>query len=96
MKKKILALNKDEKLLEVLVRVLIQYDYDAIGALSIKASQEIQKNEAVDAVLIGGGFTEGEEQEMTTYYSSLKLPVIKHYGGGSGLIKAELDGLFTS
>lgn len=43
-------------------------------------------------ILIGAGLSEQEEQQLKLYVATVKpnLPIVKHYGGGSGLLFAEI------
>jgi chemotaxis response regulator CheB len=43
-------------------------------------------------VLLGNGLTEKEEQDLTRALKHIRpaVPVVKHYGGGSGLLSCEI------
>ncbi len=45
-----------------------------------------------EVVLIGNGLSEKEEQDLTTALRHIRpeVPVVKHYGGGSGLLSCEI------
>lgn len=45
-----------------------------------------------DAVLLGSGYTEDEEKKIQDWIkqNAFKTRLIKHYGGGSGLLMNEL------
>ncbi|NCD69971.1 response regulator receiver protein [Mucilaginibacter agri] len=41
-------------------------------------------------LLIGSALSEGEEAELEQMAANKNIPVIKHYGGGSGLLFGEI------
>jgi len=50
------------------------------------------KNKPYGLVLLGSGFDETEENELILALQHIRkgIPIVKHYGGGSGLLSAEI------
>lgn len=59
------------------------------GTLAFSAEEAISQSKLVsfDIVLVCAGFSAEETQQLQT---SFKAPVVQHYGGGSGLLYAEV------
>jgi hypothetical protein len=41
-------------------------------------------------ILIGAGITENDEKELRKKLKKQNTPIVNHYGGGSGLLYAEI------
>ena len=93
MKKKILVAGKNDQVTGAVIRTLATYP--EFSADSVNTASKVEKqldSEKWDVLLICGGFTPQEEEG---FYELKKekfpeLILIEHYGGGSGLIYAEL------
>lgn len=61
-------------------------------AFSLAEAKEICSTKAFEMLLIGAGLEEIEEQELQQYLigNGTEIPMVKHYGGGSGLLYAEI------
>ena len=92
-----LIFGKNEEILLTLKRIIenspnwnatIQYDLDACKKQLIDFP--------VDVLLLSSGLSPQEEHEITDHLTRLTYPIglIKHYGGGSGLLKNEVYSLF--
>lgn len=68
----------------VLVRLINQYE--TAEAVSFAEVDELL-NARFDLVLLSSSVSEADEAKIRAQVS---LPVIQHYGGGSGLLRAEL------
>jgi hypothetical protein len=85
----ILVIGKQPRIMETITR-LINSKSRLNGRIAYSAEEAIAQSEttAFHAVLIGAGLTETETQLVR---SSFTVPVIQHYGGGSGLLYAEIS-----
>ena len=94
MKTHIIALSANPEILEVMLRLLREReDIEPQGAYTIHEAVVLLSRSGYRAILLGSGFLEAEEQSLRSRvaadYPSVKI--IEHYGGGSGLLKAELE-----
>ncbi|WP_276088510.1 hypothetical protein [Pedobacter sp. JY14-1] len=64
------------------------------GANTLEQAITTFTSSSCDLVLIGAGLSETEEQELESIISRSrkKVPVVHHYGGGSGLLFTEIYG----
>jgi alkylation response protein AidB-like acyl-CoA dehydrogenase len=88
----ILVIVAHEGILSTILRLINkEQSWHASGAQSIAGAKELLTEDTA-LVLLGSGLTEEEEQEMidhlTIHYKSAKT--IRHFGGGSGLLYAEI------
>jgi hypothetical protein len=89
---KILVVVAHEGILSTILRLINkEQSWHATGALSISDAKDLLSGDT-SLVLLGSGLTEQEEQEMidhiAIHYKSAKT--IRHFGGGSGLLYAEI------
>jgi DNA-binding NtrC family response regulator len=65
--------------------------YDKAQAIEIFASKDF------DLVLLGGGLDDASELELITKFNTEKpeVPVVQHFGGGSGLLFSEIQAALT-
>ena len=90
---KILVLCANEAIRKVIVRLInANENWEAIGRSSIQESLDALENDPFALLLIGSGFSEAEEQQLERYTGNMypDLRIVKHYGGGSGLLFAEI------
>lgn len=81
---------KDSRIRETVIRLInANEQWNGMGAASVAEAITIYSSQPVNLVLIGGGLSAAEEQELTAAINSA-IPVIKHYGGGSGLLTGEI------
>jgi len=89
----ILIIGTNQPIMETVKR-LIDRDgkWFATIAFSYQEACELCLEKDFSLALFGGGLTGEEEKELQTYFSQVKpkLPIVKHYGGGSGLLYAEI------
>ena len=91
--KKILVIGKDPDILKTVLRLLNDFKaarYQGIGAQSVEEAQSIFYREPTDMILITNGLSDAEITEVRTNLKKQGVPVIQHYGGGSGLLFNEL------
>lgn len=65
-------------------------NWKATVALSINDAQEQCLNKTYDLVLIGAGISDDEEETLRHSLKQVGTKIVKHYGGGSGLLYAEI------
>jgi DNA-binding NtrC family response regulator len=93
MKVKILVVCANVDILKVVLRLTnANENWEAVGTSTFQEAIDRLPTEKFDLLLIGSGLTEAEEQALTDYVQSdiPNMRIIKHYGGGSGLLSAEI------
>jgi hypothetical protein len=89
----ILIVGTNQPIMQTIAR-LIDKDgkWQATIALSLNSALEFCYAKDFSLVLIGAGIDEAEENIIKLHLETIGLiiPVIKHYGGGSGLLFAEI------
>ena len=89
----ILVAGTNDKILATIVRLLNKNkDWNATGVSSVVAAVDSCREKLYHVVLIGAGLTDQQEKELAieVRQSNPEIHVIPHYGGGSGLLFAEL------
>ncbi|WP_430896026.1 MULTISPECIES: hypothetical protein [unclassified Paraflavitalea] len=90
----IVSICKDPEIGAVMKRLLEQEEgWTCISCTCPESvSMLLEKNTQIDAVLVGSGLSDEEEQNIQQQVASLNsfIPIVHHYGGGSGLIWAEI------
>lgn len=94
----ILVIGRHQQIMETVLRLIsTQSEWKAIGALT--DTEAIEKFEAniFDLVLIGGGVEEESERKLKTKFEKInpQIKMIRHYGGGSGLLFNEIQEALT-
>ena len=84
----ILIVGKHPEIMKTILR-LINSKPEWNGSSAFSAAEAIEKSKIIDlnVVLLGAGLTEQEAVDLQAYFT---IPVIQHYGGGSGLLYAEI------
>jgi hypothetical protein len=93
MEAKILVMCKHEGILATILRLIGNNpDWQAMGTDNIADAKQALNAEKFNLVLLGNGFTADEEAEIETYVKQhhTKTKIVYHYGGGSGLLSAEI------
>jgi DNA-binding NtrC family response regulator len=62
--------------------------WQGIGAGTLTEVTKLAKEQKFDVVLIGAGINEEETLQINQTFH--EIPVVLHYGGGSGLLYAEV------
>ncbi|MHA4895006.1 hypothetical protein ACXZ1K_09650 [Pedobacter sp. PWIIR3] len=92
-KTEILIVCTHEEILKTIVRLINSNpEMNATAAVSQEQAITLFSSASFSLVLIGAGLTEQEESDLIAKVKSsrLKVPVIAHYGGGSGLLFTEI------
>lgn len=90
---KIVAVCTKPDILKVILRLInANENWEAIGSSSGSEAIDLLLGSQFDLLLIGSGLTEAEEGNLMEYVQSNfpDVRIIKHYGGGSGLLSAEI------
>jgi hypothetical protein len=87
-KVEILIVGKHPEIMATILR-LINSKAEWNGTIAFSTSEVMEHAETIlfDAVLLGAGLSEEEKDYIKSYFT---IPVIQHYGGGSGLLFAEV------
>ena len=89
-----LILGKNEPILEILLRLVNAYEnWNAVGFSDENTAQEYFLNNKIDIVLLSSGIEDHVEKEFTSFCLEQQpdVEVIEHFGGGSGLLKSEIE-----
>jgi Asp/Glu/hydantoin racemase len=82
---KILIAGKHPDIMKVILRLINNKpNWNAIGAFTV---EEALSHTEIDVVLLGAGLSKEESEQVKQHFS---VPVVQHYGGGSGLLFAEI------
>jgi DNA-binding NarL/FixJ family response regulator len=93
MKLHILVVGRNPQIMETVLRLInAQENWEAFGALTDEDGWQLIQQHPMDLVLIGGGVDEHSEQFFSTACEEINpaIRVIRHYGGGSGLLFTEI------
>jgi DNA-binding NarL/FixJ family response regulator len=89
----ILIICTHDEILKTIVRLIDSNStMCATGASTLEQALTLFKSKSFDLVLIGAGLKQKEEEELISNVnrSFVKVPIIRHYGGGSGLLFTEI------
>lgn len=89
----ILIIGRHRQIMETVVRLIeSQQRWRAKGALTDEEAIAIFQQENFDLVLFGGGVEETSEQRLREVFLKMNpnIKIIRHYGGGSGLLFNEI------
>ena len=92
-----LVVGKNKEILETLQRIITQNEgWTATLQEEVDVCYDYLKDNTVDILLLSSGLDESVEKQLCAYVEQLDkdVKVISHYGGGSGLLKSEVYGLF--
>jgi hypothetical protein len=85
-KKEILAIGTNEEIMKVILR-LINNKPELNGHIAYSVAEAITLTVDFDLVLLGAGLTAEQSAQVAAHFT---VPVVQHYGGGSGLLFAEI------
>lgn len=94
----ILAVGREAAILEVVERLINSHEgWSAATAATEKEAVKAIKEKKYAIVLIGAGFSAREEESLRQRLTKLDpaVVVIRHYGGGSGLLENEILGILS-
>jgi len=84
----ILIVGKHPEIMATILRLInSKPEWNGNTAFSVSEAKAHTKTILFDVVLIGAGLSEEEKYQIKTYFI---IPAIQHYGGGSGLLFAEI------
>jgi Asp/Glu/hydantoin racemase len=84
----ILVVGKHEEIMKTIIRLIDgKEQWKGHAAFSAAEAQTLSNVTHIDIVLLGAGLSEIESDRIKTFFT---VPVIQHYGGGSGLLYAEI------
>lgn len=92
-KTQILVIGTHDDIRATVLRLLNTNEaWNAIGVAGIKEAINECAEKDYAVLLIGAGLSDGEEAELTEHIKNTypDIHVIPHYGGGSGLLFAEI------
>jgi hypothetical protein len=90
----ILVIGRHPQIMETVLRLInSQPEWNAEGALTDAEAKIKFENNDFNLVLIGGGIEERSEKELSVIFKGKKpsVKIIRHYGGGSGLLFNEIE-----
>ncbi len=93
MKTKILAIGKHPEILQTVVRLINNNPaWEGIGANTDDEAVLLFSTRSFEIVLLCGGIEPGSENRLRTTFNALNPDaiIVQHYGGGSGLLSAEI------
>lgn len=84
----ILVVGKHEQIMKTIIRLIDgKAPWKGHSAFSVEEAKTLAESIAFKVVLLGAGLS---PEESKTLKSSFTVPVVQHYGGGSGLLYAEI------
>ena len=94
----ILVIGRHPQIMETVLRLInTQPQWKAIGTLTDNEAIVKFKENNFDLVLIGGGVDEESERKLKTEFEkgNPQIKMIRHFGGGSGLLFNEIQEALT-
>ncbi|GAB3933385.1 hypothetical protein [Mucilaginibacter myungsuensis] len=94
-KVQILVLCNNAEILPIVMRLIdTNPDWQATGAADEEQGLSLFNQRPFDLVLLGSGMDQATEHRLTPVCIAINPEVkfVQHYGGGSGLLKAEILG----
>ncbi|MDQ7948787.1 MAG: hypothetical protein REI78_11260 [Pedobacter sp.] len=89
----ILIVGTNRSIMETIAR-LIDKDGEWLATIANNQSEALAicRSKDFGLALIGAGLSPSEEEELQQAWSANypNMPIVKHYGGGSGLLYAEI------
>lgn len=89
----ILVIGRHPEILATVVRLVNNNpDWKATGCQTDDEAIEVFDGQAFSLVLLGGGIPPESEISLSTYFRKCnpQIRIVQHYGGGSGLLAAEI------
>ncbi|MEM6963518.1 MAG: hypothetical protein AAF573_02050 [Bacteroidota bacterium] len=90
----ILIFGKHPEILETLIRLVNKNEnWLGEGSTDEEKAIELFSQHTYDLVLLGGGISPASEGKVRAIFQKLQpeAKIIQHYGGGSGLLKSEIE-----
>ena len=95
MKTQILVIGRHPEILQTVVRLVnTNPDWNATGAETDEEALSAFSEQDFSLVLLGGGIQKDSETSLCEAFRLYKprIKIVQHYGGGSGLLSAEIYG----
>ena len=92
---RILVYGKHPEILATVLRVINrEADWQAWGSVEEGALMSLARERTYDLVLLGAGLDAREEQKVRAAlaYGQPGISIVQHFGGGSGLLRSEIEG----
>src|SRR4051812_11520095 len=89
----ILVIGRNKDILDTILRLLnSQPEWKATGALTDEEALRLFSSQRCEIVLLGGGVDETSEKKLTRELRKMSpsVKIVQHFGGGSGLLFAEI------
>ena len=89
----ILVIGRHPEILQTVIRLVNNNPaWNATGCITDEEAISAFKTQEFALVLLGGGIEEQSEQDLCDYFKANKpdIKIVQHYGGGSGLLTAEI------
>lgn len=88
----ILIVGTHKEIIKTIGRLIDKNNkWHALLAHNMAEANVFFEQQKVHLVLIGAGLLTTQEQELETLARKYRIPVVSHYGGGSGLLYAEIN-----
>ena len=95
MKTQILVICRHEAILQTIVRLINNNpDWNGTGAVTDGEAITAFETQHFKLVLLGSGISPESDEKLRAYFiaQNPEILIVKHYGGGSGLLSAEIYG----
>lgn len=92
-KVEILVVCSNQGILDTIIRLIKNNpDWNPYGAANLQQATELVAQHNYNVILLGSGLSTEDEREiqLSVISSQKNIAVIKHYGGGSGLLFGEI------
>ncbi len=92
---RILVYGTHPEIVATVLRVINREEaWQAWGSVEEGALMSLARQRTYDLVLLGAGLDAREEQKVRAAleYGQPGIPIVQHFGGGSGLLKSEIEG----
>lgn len=89
----ILVVGTHPEIMQTILRLINNKpEWQGTAAFSCDEAIQIFRDQPYNMVLIGAGLTTEENDKLCDFFkeSNPNTPVVQHYGGGSGLLYAEV------
>lgn len=89
----ILAICRHPEILQTIIRLINNNpDWNAAGAITDEEAVTTFTSQSFKLVLLGSGIEKENEQKLEAIFKSHnpEIIIVEHYGGGSGLLFAEI------
>jgi hypothetical protein len=84
----ILVVGKHPEIMKTILRLINNKpEWKGSGAFSVEEATALRNTISFDIVLLGAGLSDDETDQIKAIFD---VPVVAHYGGGSGLLYAEV------